>query len=161
MGNYPSAERQKEIIEEIYYKGLNTGDLSVADQYIAEDYRSHGSHDDSMRGPEAFKFTIRKQRSAFSDVEYEILDLISMDDRSAVRWVMRGRHTGEFLGVEPTGKTVEHNAIIWLRFEGEKIVERWGIIDNFSLMRVLRGGSPLGGPPAGGPPAGRPAPANA
>lgn len=146
--NAPSAQRQQEIIETIYYQGLNTGNLDIADQYLTDDFHSHGSHDDSMVGPEAFKFTIRIQRAAFSDVEYEILDFISMGDKAAVRWVMRGKHTGEFLGVPPTGKVVEHNAIIWLRFEGEKIAERWGIIDNFTLLKVLRGGRPATPRPA-------------
>jgi len=60
---------------------------------------------------------------------------------------------------------IEHNAMIFLRFEGDQIAERWGIVDNFTLMRVLQGGKaggPLaGGKPAGGPPAGRPQPAAA
>lgn len=133
-----TAELQRAVVDKIWLEGLNKGDLSIADQYLTEDFRNHGSHDDSLRGPEAFKLTIRKQRSGFSDIEYVILDFLSQGDKCCVRWIMRGKHTGEFLGVQPTGKTVEHHAILILRFEGGKIAERWGIVDNFALMRFLQ-----------------------
>jgi predicted ester cyclase len=146
-----SVERQRQVVDEIYEIGLNGGDLTIADKHFTPDFRNHGSHDDSVTGPDGFKLTITKQRSGFSDVRYEILDFLSMGDRCCVKWVMHGVHTGEFIGVPPTGKRVEHHAIIILRFEGDKIAERWGIVDNFGLMRQLRGGPP-------GPPAPRPLP---
>ncbi|MFD1659491.1 ester cyclase [Streptomyces caeni] len=160
MADMASAERQKEIVEEIFREGLTNGDLSVADKHLTADFKNNGSHDDSMRGPEAFKHTIRIQQSAFSDIKYEILDFVSQGDRAAARWVMYGRHTGPFLGVQPTGLEVEHNAIIWFRFEGEKIAERWGIVDNFTTYRFLTSGGKPGGPlTPGGPGAGKPGPA--
>ncbi len=146
-----NADRQRQVIDEIYEIGLNGGDLSIADKHLTANFRNHGSHDDSLTGPEAFKLTITKQRSGFSEVRYEILDFLSMGERACVRWVMHGVHTGEFIGVPPTGKRIEHHAILILRFEGDKIAERWGIVDNFGLMRQLRGGPP-------GPPAPRPLP---
>jgi predicted ester cyclase len=164
----PSLERQREIIDIVYNQGLNGGDLSVAEKYLTADYQSHGSYDDSVRGPASFRMTIEMQHRAFSDVKYEILDVVSMGDQSAIRWVMRGRHTGPFIGIPPTNMEIEHNAMIFLRFEGDQIAERWGIVDNFTLLRTLQGvapgplagGPPAGGRPAGGPPAGRPQPAH-
>ncbi len=141
-----SATRQRGIVDQIWLVGLNQGDLSIADKYLTPDFRNHGSHDDALTGPESFKLTINKQRAAFSDIRYEILDFLSDGDRACVRWVMHGKHTGTFIGVPPTGKQVEHHAILILRFEGDKIAERWGIVDNFSLMRTLRGEAPLGQP---------------
>ncbi|MFC7310781.1 ester cyclase [Streptomyces monticola] len=141
-----TAEKQRELVERVFDEGLNQGDLSAADRYLTADFKNHGSHDDSMTGPEAFKHTIKIQRSAFSDVRYEILDFISQGDRCAIRWVMHGRHTGPFIGIAATGLTVQHQAIIWFRFEGEKIAERWGIVDNFTLQRFLQSGGKPAGP---------------
>lgn len=133
-----SAEVQRAVVDKIWLDGLNSGDLSVADECLTADFRNHGSHDDSLTGPEAFKLTINKQRSGFSDIEYEILDFVSQGDRAAVRWIMRGKHTGTFLGVPPTGRTVEHHAVLILRFEGDKVAERWGVVDNYTLLRTLQ-----------------------
>lgn len=133
-----TAELHYEIVSRLFQEGLNGGDLSVADELMTLDFRNHGSHDDSMTGPESFKFTIKKQRSAFTDVHYEIQDFVSQGDRAAIRWVMRGKHTGEFIGVPATGLEVEHNAMIFFRFEGDKLAERWGVIDNFTLLKTLQ-----------------------
>lgn len=131
-------EHQKNVVHRLFMEGLNKGDLDVADELMAPDFVNHGSMDDSLRGPEAFKTTIRRQRGAFSDIRYEILDTLSEGDRVAIRWVMHGVHTGEFLGVPATHRTVEHHAMIFFRFEGGKLAERWGIVDNFALLRVLK-----------------------
>ncbi|MCT4356199.1 ester cyclase [Streptomyces sp. Je 1-79] len=147
-----SAEKLREVVDKVYDEGLNGGDLSVADRHLTADFRNNGSHDDSMRGPEAFKHTIKVQRGAFSDVKYEILDFVAQDDKAAVRWVMRGRHTGPFIGIPATGLEIEHHGMIIFRFEGEKIAERWGIVDNFALQRFLQsGGKPAGPLTPGGP----------
>ncbi|MFJ5639081.1 ester cyclase [Streptomyces sp. NPDC093223] len=145
--------QQRELIEKVFHEGLDLGDLSAADRYLTADFRNNGSHDDSMRGPEAFKHTIRIQQSAFSEIKYEILDFISDGDKAAIRWVMHGKHTGPFIGIQPTGLQVQHQAIIWFRFEGDKIAERWGIVDNFSLQKFLQSGGKPVGPltPAGKP----------
>jgi len=161
----PSLARQREIIDAVYNQGLNDGDLSVAEKYLTPDYRSHGSYDDSITGPASFRMTIEMQHRSFSDIRYEVLDVVSMGDKSAIRWVMRGRPHRPVRRHSPTGMEIEHNAMIFLRFEGDQIGRARGIVDNFTLMRVLQGGKaggPLaGGKPAGGPPAGRPQPAAA
>ena len=66
-----SADVQRAVVDKIWLEGLNQGDLSIAEDYLTPDFRNHGSHDDSLTGPESFKLTIRKQRSGFSDIEYE------------------------------------------------------------------------------------------
>jgi predicted ester cyclase len=135
-----SPQMQRAIVDKIWGEGLNKGNLAIADECLTPDFKNHGSHDDALSGPESFKNTIRMQRGAFSDIDYEILDFISEGDKCVLRWVMRGRHTGPFLGVPPTGKSVEHHAMILLRFEGNRVAERWGIVDNFGLMKQLQGG---------------------
>lgn len=115
-----SAAKQREVIERIYSEGLNDGDLTAADRYLTPDFINNGSHDDSMSGPEAFKHTIKIQRSAFSDIKYEILDFMSDGDKAAIRWVMHGRHTGPFIGIPPTGLQIEHHGMIFFRFEGRR-----------------------------------------
>lgn len=153
-----TAEKQREVIDRIYSEGLNDGDLTAADRYLTPDFRNNGSHDDSMSGPEAFKHTIKIQRGAFSDIKYEILDFMSDGDKAAIRWVMHGRHTGPFIGIPATGLQIEHHGMIFFRFEGEKVAERWGLVDNFSLQRFLKsGGKPAGPLTPGGPGGAKPA----
>ena len=50
--------------------------------------------------------------------------------------VMRATHQGTFLGLPPTGRQIEIEAISIFRIANGKIVERWGL--NTDLMGQLR-----------------------
>ena len=47
-------------------------------------------------------------------------------------------HTGEFYGVNPTGRRVSFTAIVIYRILGGKIAESWGELDFLGLFRQLR-----------------------
>jgi len=54
---------------------------------------------------------------------------------------MTGRHVGEFMGVPATGNDIALPGITILRFEGDRVVERFSQADVLSLM-VQMGASP-------------------
>ncbi len=43
-------------------------------------------------------------------------------------------HTGEYLGVRPTGNTIEFNGLDWWKREGEVYVENWVFVDMIHLF---------------------------
>ncbi len=56
----------------------------------------------------------------------------------AVSWGRSvGTHPGEFLGILPTGRTLNLPTAGMLRFENGQVVERWGITDDLAMMRQL------------------------
>ncbi|CAO0835083.1 Ester cyclase OS=Streptomyces microflavus OX=1919 GN=G3I39_37215 PE=4 SV=1 [Streptomyces microflavus] len=78
-------EQQREVVEKVFHEGLDLGDLTAADRYLTSDFRNHGSHDDSMRGPEAFKHTIQSSspRSARSSTRSSTSSRRATGPRSA------------------------------------------------------------------------------
>jgi predicted ester cyclase len=60
---------------------------------------------------EGFKEYVRAWRSGFPDVYCEVDDLIVEGD--AVAWSVRARgtHTGDFMGVPPTGNAVDFDSL--------------------------------------------------
>jgi steroid delta-isomerase-like uncharacterized protein len=66
--------------------------------------------------------------------QIEVLDVFGADDRVAVRFVQRGRHDGELMGVPATGKDVELSGITILAFDGDRVVERWSQADMLGLL---------------------------
>ena len=48
-----------------------------------------------------------------------------------------GTHQGEFMGAPPTGKRMEVDEVSFLRVEGGKFVDFWGIEDNLKRMQQL------------------------
>ena len=57
--------------------------------------------------------------------------------RSSAGRVVTETHQGEFMGLAPTGKSVEYNEIFIVRFADGRIAEIWGVVDVFTQLRQL------------------------
>lgn len=73
----------------------------------------------------------------FPDVIWQIEDLVAEGDRLTTRFVGQGTHTGDFMGIPPTGNTIRVSGIIISRIENGKIVEEWEEMDMMGLMEQL------------------------
>ena len=57
-----------------------------------------------------------------------------------------GTHRGDFMGIPPTGSSVDMQLIDIMRFDGSgQVCEHWGVADMLSLMQQL-GVVPAGAP---------------
>jgi predicted ester cyclase len=63
--------------------------------------------------------------------------LIVEGDKVVSRVTYRGTHTGDMLGIPPTGKPVAVSAILIDQFGEGKIVESWRIFDQMGMMQQL------------------------
>ncbi len=76
-------------------------------------------------------------REAFPDWHEEVVQLVSEGDAVAGRFRCSGTHLGEFLGHAPTGKKMDVQEVFFLRAEGGRFVEFWGLEDSLGRMRQL------------------------
>jgi len=74
---------------------------------------------------------------AFPDVIWQIEDMVAEGDRLTTRFVGNGTHTGDFMGIPPTGNTIRVSGIVISRIEDGKIVEEWEELDMLGLMEQL------------------------
>jgi steroid delta-isomerase-like uncharacterized protein len=74
---------------------------------------------------------------AFPDLQLDVKDLIGEDDKVVARIVVTGTHLGQYMGVEPTGKSIAYDEIFIFRFADGRVVETWGVVDVFSQMKQL------------------------
>lgn len=78
---------------------------------------------------------------AFPDLTFEVESVVAEGDEAAVRWVARGTHCGDSLGVPPCNKAVQIRGISWLRFvEDGRMIEGWDAWNMGGLMRHLAEG---------------------
>jgi predicted ester cyclase len=75
--------------------------------------------------------------SAFSDLNYQVEEMIAERDKACWRWVLRARHTGVFQGVPATGKSVVISGMSIVRLAEGQLVEHWGEQDLLGLMQQL------------------------
>jgi predicted ester cyclase len=76
-------------------------------------------------------------RAAFPDWHEEVVHLVAEGDSVAGRFRYSGTHLGEFLGEAPTGKRMEVEEVFFLRAEGGRFVDFWGLEDSLGRMRQL------------------------
>jgi steroid delta-isomerase-like uncharacterized protein len=74
---------------------------------------------------------------AFPDSSFTIEELFAAGDRVITRWIYRGTHEGEFMGIPPTGNKVEFGGITIARIKDGKIVESREDYDSLGFMQQL------------------------
>jgi predicted ester cyclase len=88
-------------------------------------------------GAQALKEVFGRLHTAYPDLHVAIVDLIAEGDKVVSRNSASGTHLGEYMGLQPTGKSVTYNEIFIFRFVNGRIAETWGVVDVFSQLRQL------------------------
>jgi steroid delta-isomerase-like uncharacterized protein len=131
-----SAEENKAIIRRYLEEAWNRGNLTILDELMTPDYARYMSGQPPL-DREAQKRRIASFRQAMPDVRLTLEDLVAEGDRVVFRITLHGTQEGAFMGVPPTGKAVSIAAIDIARLDGGKIVEHWGQMDTYGLLRQL------------------------
>ncbi len=92
---------------------------------------------DGIRSPAAFAEFQAGMRAAFSDLVFTLDDAIIEGARAALVLRMGGRHTGPFLGVEPSGRAFELPLVDILEFRVGRIAAITAYLDALDLRRQL------------------------
>ncbi len=126
--------RVEEVLHGIY-EAVNTGNLALLDKYVAPGYVEHS---DGFQGAEPFKQQITAFRTAFPDLRVTIEDLLLADGgRFASRTTVTGTHTGDLMGMPPTGTHISVEAVDIGRVADGQAQERWGGLNMYSLLTQL------------------------
>jgi nogalonic acid methyl ester cyclase/aklanonic acid methyl ester cyclase len=127
------------------FRAFETGDLADAADYIHPEYFNRESDDrTTAHGPDELAHSIAWLRSAFSELKFEERDVVASGDKVAVRVVMSGRHTGEFLGHAPTGRRFAAEQVHLFTLRGGRLLMHHAVRDDLTMHRQLG----LFGPPA-------------
>ncbi len=127
----------REVIERIFMRQEDSAiDELVSDRFVA---RTFGPMEP---GREGLREGMRRAGAGVSEARFEIHDMIAEGDRVAVRLTTSGRHTGKFMGIEPTGNGYSIDEIHILRIEDGQLVEHWHEFDRMALLGQLRGDAP-------------------
>jgi steroid delta-isomerase-like uncharacterized protein len=109
------------------YELLNKKELDAAYEYFAPDFIFHSPAGD-------LSLTQMKQLdtdfyAAFPDMSVTVEETVAEGDRVSVRVTYRGTHRGEFIGIAPTGKTIDITNANTLKISGGKFIEGWNVMD--------------------------------
>jgi steroid delta-isomerase-like uncharacterized protein len=132
-----SNESTKELCRRLY-AAVSSGDFDVLDQIVAQNFIENEMVAPGMpAGREGLKALFRLVRQAMPDMVMTPEDIVAEGDRVAVRAVMTGTQTGEFMGIPPSGKHIEISVMDLHRIENHQFAEHWGVSDMMGLMTQI------------------------
>ena len=134
-------------LAETYLAMLNTHEPDLVDRFVAEDYRNHNAF--VADGREANRQFWAAFFTGLPDLSATMEDLVISGDRVVGRFVYRGTHTGELMGIPASGNPVEMRSIDFWRAEDGMFVEHWDELNLLEMFQQMGALPPLGGGPAG------------
>ena len=134
------SEENKALIQRWFEEVWNQGNSKTIDELLDENGVIHGLMDANgqpVSGLKAFHDFHDQFRSAFSNLEISVDDVVAEGDRVVARCSVRGKHTGESLGFAATNAPIEFEGIAIVRIKNGKIVEAWNQFDFLSMNKQL------------------------
>jgi ketosteroid isomerase-like protein len=115
-----------------YFDAWSDGDGEAMRDLVSDDYQGHIHMLDGTeeRDAEDLISVVGSHAEAFSEVEYELHDVISHNGCVAVRATMHA-------SLEESGQEGEIDGIAFLRFDGDRIAEEWSSWDYLDLANQL------------------------
>lgn len=131
-----SNEQNKAIPQKLFI-AMETNDQAALRELLAPNFMAYhyGSPDPINR--EELLQALSMYSVAFTDQEYTVKDQLAEGDRVTTRTTWEGTHSGEFMGLSPTGKRISASGIAISRIENGRIVERWIEIDQLGMLQQL------------------------
>ena len=107
-----------------------------AEALCAADYRAEIGGNPAMdfAGHEGFA---RVFYDAFDGIRHDIEEVFATEDRAAVRFVLRGRHTGSFFGIPATQQSVAVPGHVIVHIADGRVTKLLGIFDEAGMLRQL------------------------
>jgi predicted ester cyclase len=115
---------------------FNDGDLDAYLELYDDAINLHGYGPEAMDKP-AVRGFYESVFAAFDSLALDVHEVLWDGDAATVRFTMTGRHTGEFLGIPPTGRDIALAGISILHFAGDRVVERFAVSDMLGLLVQL------------------------
>ena len=125
-------EENKAIVRR-FIEAYNKRNLDLFDDLLAPDYYDHTS----KVGVEGLKQLMNIAFKAFPDFHETIEDIIAEGDKVWARITFTGTHTGEFMGIAPTGKKITTEMVDIFRIVKGKLVEYRDVNNNLDYFKKL------------------------
>jgi predicted ester cyclase len=148
---YESKEdRNKEVLRRFQHEVINKKnyDIEFLRQFVRDDIIDHGiprpgvvdchaPYEDFV-GLEGLLKRFEMFSSSFSDAVETEASMIAQGDVVAMRYVLRGHLTGDFMGLEGNNQYFAMNGLEMIRFDEDgKMAEHWGVYDMLSTLLQL------------------------
>ena len=128
--------QSENLIRTFIDEAFNKGNLSMLEEVIHPEYQ-YWSTDSQLKGIGQLREFIQAFRNAFPDLNLQIDDFFSSNDRTCTAFTLKGTHEQDFMGIPATKKSVEVQGMVISRIKDNKILEDREILDNLTFFQQL------------------------
>ncbi len=138
MSDNNTLETNKALIRRNFEVIWSQCNLEAADEILAPEYIGHiAALPDAVHGVEAFKQVVMLFHLAAPDIRFDIQDQLAEGNKVATRWIGRGTHKGELMGIAPSGQRLSVTGMSFHRIENGRIQESWDDWDALSMLQSM------------------------
>jgi len=131
-------EQNKAVVIRFNKECIEQGNPASFKELLSDNAINHTAPPGMPNGPESFTHFLNNiLRVGFPDVKVEIADQIAEGDKVVSRKILRGTHTGEFMGIAATHKKVVIHVIDIIRIENGKYAEHWAMSNLTDVIKML------------------------
>lgn len=125
----------KEIVIKFFEDGYTNKNYDYVMECMADDYFDHSPA--AARSNKDAVGILKLVAQQFSDLKVTVLDAFGEGDMVATRVFYEGVHTGECMGIAPTGRKITFEGLENFRLENGIIVESWGYWPDLEIKQKL------------------------
>ncbi len=130
-------EDNKQFMRRFVEEAINQKNFDALNELVAEDFVEHIPFPGQGPGREGLRQVLSAFISAFPDIWWTLEEQIAEGEKVVSRFTMTGTHRGEFLGIPPTGKSVNIWGVVIDVVRSGKFSESRIIMDTLGLMQQL------------------------
>ncbi len=116
---------------------INKGDINQINATHFDENITGVSSPENIVGIAAFKGYYQNFLTGFSDRNFEIINVFGQNDNIMKHWRFTGKQTGDFFGIQPTGKSVNIEGVTLVKMKNGRILQEQDFMDNTVMMQQL------------------------
>jgi steroid delta-isomerase-like uncharacterized protein len=137
MTENAAAERNMELVREFQEKVMHAEDYTNADRYLHPDLVIHLPAGMVPPGRDNAVKWFKEAADAFISRGIEVKMMMADEDSVLQLIELHFVHTGEYMGMPPTGKEFSIGGLAAFKIKDGKISEHWGLYDMASIPAQL------------------------
>ncbi|TMF13596.1 MAG: ester cyclase [Chloroflexi bacterium] len=120
-----------------YVENWNRRDWKAYRELLDDQYTYTGGDGQTQRGPEVGMAVGQMFATAFPDGRIDLRQIHTAGDTAIVEFTGSGTHSGDLMGIAPTGRRISIPVITVLTVRGGRIVSEREYMDMAHMMRQL------------------------
>ncbi len=131
------SEQNKTLTQRFYEEVFNKGNLDVIDELCAPNLVVQTPFPGMDSSREGLKQMFGMFRQAFPDMRVTVDEMVGEGDTVVTRLTMTGTHTGDMMGIPPTGRQFKTRGMDMVHIVNGKATEVWHFEEEMAFWQQL------------------------